>query len=68
MEPEDRLDQHVENSGQVVMTARVANLVSQDRINMPVIEVLGDSFRPYQHRPEEFQRSQAPSSLETAPA
>src|SRR5581483_9818073 len=49
MKPEDRFDEHVNRSGEIVATPHVAKLVRNHRFKMSVIQVLRDGSRPQKH-------------------
>ena len=53
MEPEERLDQHVEGGGQIVAAADVAEFVGQDGFQLRIREAPGDARGQQQDRAEE---------------
>jgi hypothetical protein len=53
VEPENGFDQHVHHRRQVVATADVRHLVSQDRHHLLLVETVTDCPRPHQNRTEQ---------------
>ena len=50
MEPEDRLNGHVNGRRQVVATTHMRELVPQDGFDLPVGQVAADASGPHEHR------------------
>ena len=46
IEPEQRLDKHMDERGQVVAPPNVAHLVGHDRLDVRVIQMASDFNRP----------------------
>ena len=52
MEPEQRLDDHVDRRGQIVAAADMRDFVRENRLDLVFAQLFGDRFRPHENRPQ----------------